>query len=57
MDKLQQFKKLFSEIESRQALLDKHIKLSSLGYINQEAQDIRKLKEQLIQMYADAIKE
>ena len=57
MNKLQKFKDLLSEIESRQALLDKHIRLSSLQFVNQEAQEIRKLKKQLIQMYADEIKE
>lgn len=55
--KLQQFKNLFAEIDKRQNELNKWIKLSSLQYIEKEASEIRELKEQLIQMYADAIKE
>ena len=57
MNKLQKFKDLLSEIESRQALLDKHIRLSSLQFVNQEALEIRKLKKQLIQMYVEALAE
>ena len=56
MDKLQQFKDLLSEIDKRQNDLNKWIKLSSLDYIYEEAGEIRKLKLQLIQMYADELK-
>ena len=57
MTKLQQFKELFAEIDKRQNELNKFINLSSLQYIEKETSEIRELKLQLIQMYADAIKE
>ena len=57
MDKLQQFKDLLSEIDKRQNNLNKFIKLSSLEYIHKEVGEIKKLKLQLIQMYADELEE
>ena len=53
MKNVDKFKEIMKEIDSRQALLEKYLKLSSMQYVNQEAFEIRKLKEQLIKMYEE----